>query len=246
MLKAGDSLSVVSRSSRSRIVFFALRSQDSAKNQLPFLKKASNALVDGTWENKWFYGQMDKVADIILSLQEKGIACLWRPFHEGAGNHYALKWKGTAWFWWGFDGPETYQKLWKAMFDYFYGKGIRNLIWIWTAQNYNGDSSEYGNDAAFYPGDSFVDLVARDLYGTMADANAREFAELQSRYPNKMIVLGECGKNGTVAFSAVKDFWEAGAKWGYFMPWYGSNMPDDAWWKAALTQDFVITRDQLK
>lgn len=45
MLKAGDSLSVVSRSSRSRIVIFALRSQDSAKDQFPFLKKASNALV---------------------------------------------------------------------------------------------------------------------------------------------------------------------------------------------------------
>ncbi|MDE6647312.1 MAG: glycoside hydrolase family 26 protein, partial [Prevotella sp.] len=50
--------------------------------------KAANALTSGTWENKWFYEQMDKVAASILKLQEAGIAATWRPFHEAAGNYY--------------------------------------------------------------------------------------------------------------------------------------------------------------
>ena len=36
--------------------------------------KPSEALASGTWENKWFYEQMDKVIDIILKLQNAGIA----------------------------------------------------------------------------------------------------------------------------------------------------------------------------
>ena len=29
------------------------------------------------------------------------------------------------------------------------------------------------------------------------------------------------------------------------MPWYGSNMPSDDWWKAAMNSKNVITRDQV-
>ena len=64
--------------------------------------KASNALTSGTWENKWFYQEMDKVADVLLKLQDAGIAAVWRPFHEAAGN---ATYKNQAdwtksWFWW--------------------------------------------------------------------------------------------------------------------------------------------------
>ena len=99
--------------------------------------KASNALVDGTWENRYFYAQMDRVIAVILKLQEAGIAATWRPFHEAAGNATAKQqanWT-KAWFWWGYDGAETYKKLWIAMYDYF-------------QQNYPGKLyaiSEFGN-----------------------------------------------------------------------------------------------------
>ena len=83
--------------------------------------KPSEALASGTWENKWFYEQMDKVIDIILKLQNAGIAATWRPFHEAAGNAIAKQqadWT-KAWFWWGMEGAEAYKKLWRTMFDYF-------------------------------------------------------------------------------------------------------------------------------
>ena len=220
--------------------------------------KASNALVSGTWENKFFYEQMDRVIAVILKLQEAGIAATWRPFHEAAGNATAKQqanWT-TAWFWWGAEGADTYKKLWVAMFDYFKQKGVNNLIWVWTTQNYNGNSSSYNQDTDWYPGDAYCDMVARDLYGYTAAQNAQEFTEIQATYPNKMVVLGECGwdssnKTGKPQGDIV-ECWNAGAKWGHFMVWYDGNagnstssMVSDDWWKDAMSNANVITRDQV-
>lgn len=209
--------------------------------------KAANALVNGTWEYTYFYQQMDKVVDVLLKLQDAGIVALWRPFHEGAGNSTlksGASW-GTAWFWWGANGAETYKSLWKAMFNYFQSKGVHNLIWEWTTQNYNGDSSTYNNDDDWYPGDDYVDLVGRDLYGITATQNKTEFSEISSRYPSKLIALAECGTNNGAVSANISDIWNAGAKWLYFMPWYGDNMPSDAWWTDAMSQSYVITRDKV-
>lgn len=216
--------------------------------------KASNALVSGTWENKWFFEQMDKVIAVVLKLQNAGIAATWRPFHEGAGNATAKSQAGwtKAWFWWGYDGAETYRKLWIAMFDYFKQKGVNNLIWTWTTQNYNGNSTTFNNDDDWYPGDQYVDIVARDLYGYNADQNLQEFTEIQKRFPNKMVVLGECGKGDNGEQGKMSDCWTKGAKWGHFMVWYqggeGSTdtMCSDSWWKDAMNNSNVITRDQIK
>ena len=216
---------------------------------------ASNALKEGTWENRVFYDQMEKVANVILQLQDAGIAATWRPYHEAAGNttlKSGASW-GKAWFWWGADGPDVFKQLWIAMFDYFKQRGIKNLIWIWTSQNYNGDKSQFAQDTDWYPGDQYVDMVARDLYGKDAAANVTEFTELQQTYPNKMIALGECGHdtNSQVDGGKISDMWTKGAHWSHFLMWYkgdfGSTgtMASDAWWKDAMSASCVITRDQL-
>lgn len=207
--------------------------------------KVSNVFVADSWEQVWFDYYVDKVAEVILKLQEAGIAAIWRPFHEAAGNYYSLKWKGSAWFWWGVDGPETYKKVWNRLQDAFYAKGIRNLIWVWTAQDYNGDASAYDNDKPYYPGDDRVDIVGRDIYGKDADYNLREFVSAQTSYPNKMIALSENGKDGSTEYGLMSEVWKAGAQWSWFMPWYGSNMCSDAWWRDALNCENVITRDQV-
>ena len=204
----------------------------------------SNALTSGTWENRWFYAQMDKVVDVILALQEKDIAALWRPFHEGAGNACA-KHGGEVWFWWGKEGPEVYKRLWNTMFEYFAEKGIRNLIWIWTTQNYNGNSNAYELDLEWYPGDGYVDMVGRDLYGYDAAKTASEYEIAKTWYPTKMIALAECGPDGSTACAIPSEAWAAGGKWSYFMPWYGDAAPDFTWWSAAMNSDDVITREGL-
>ena len=209
--------------------------------------KAANALVSGTWENKWFYEQIDRVASVMLKLQEAGIAAIWRPFHEAAGNATATSFSGSAWFWWGADGADTYKQLWVALYDRLREKGIHNLIYVWTSQNYNGNATQYNNDADWYPGDAYVDIIGRDLYGSTAAQNEQEYRELTARYPHKMVTLSECGveSNSNTAFAEVADFWNAGARWSWFMPWYGTSMPSNQWWSNAFSQPFVITRDQV-
>ena len=211
--------------------------------------KAANVFTAGSWEHKWFYQEMDKVADVMLKLQDAGIAAVWRPFHEAAGNAtYKNQASWTkSWFWWGYDGAETYKKLWKTMFDYFQSKGVHNLIWTWTTQNYNGDANNYNNDDAWYPGDKYVDIIGRDLYGYDATKQAQEFKEIQARFPGKLVALAECGtdNNTNTTTAGIEDAWNAGAKWSFFMPWYGSNMPSNDWWKATLNSKNVITLDQV-
>lgn len=211
--------------------------------------KAANVFTAGSWEHKWFYQEMDKVADVMLKLQDAGIAAVWRPFHEAAGNAtYKNQASWTkSWFWWGYDGAETYKKLWKTMFDYFQSKGVHNLIWTWTTQNYNGDANNYNNDDAWYPGDKYVDIIGRDLYGYDATKQAQESKEIQARFPGKLVALAECGtdNNTNTTTAGIEDAWNAGAKWSFFMPWYGSNMPSNDWWKATLNSKNVITLDQV-
>lgn len=219
--------------------------------------KVQNVFTNGSWENKWFYEQMDKVVATLLKLQDAGIAATWRPFHEAAGNATAKQQAGwtKSWFWWGYDGAETYKKLWRTMFDYFKEKGVKNLIWIWTTQNYNGNSTAYNQDTNWYPGNEYVDIVGRDLYGYSAQQNLQEFTEIQATYPTKMIALAECGygdNNGTrTDFANISDCWKAGAHWSHFMVWYqggqGStnSMMTDNWWKNAMQCADVITRDQV-
>lgn len=222
--------------------------------------KCGNIFTEGTWENKWFYKQMDKTCSVLLQLQNAGIVALWRPFHEAAGNACAKTWHGTAWFWWGADGAENYRRLWQTMFTYFQSKGIHNLIWNWCTQNYGGDESSYNNDADYYPGDGYVDMVCRDLYGYSAAKSSREFKSVQARYPDKMISLAECGNDvsGTTIKShqgTISMTWKAGGKWLYFMPWYDYNylngtssvnyMCDDSFWTDAMSQDYVVDRTQV-
>jgi len=223
--------------------------------------RCKNIFTSGSWEQTYFYKQMDKVCAVLLKLQNAGIAAIWRPFHEAAGNTYAKNYTGTAWFWWGYDGATYYVKLWQAMYSYFQQKGIHNLIWIWVTQNYNGDSSQYGIDSAFYPGDNYVDIIGRDLYGDTADQCYTEYSQISTLYPNKMVTLAECGNsvtnNTTIAATQanISDQWLKGCRWLYFMPWYDYNycqgtsttnyMCSDSFWKDAMSRSYVIDRSQV-
>lgn len=200
--------------------------------------RPENIFVDGSWERKIADADLSEMADYLLALQEKGIPMIWRPMHEAAGNIYK---GGSAWFWWGIDGAETYVRLWRYMFDFFKKKGVRNLIWVWTTEM---------DDSPFYPGDEYVDIVGRDLYNiTDPREAAAEYETILKEYPNKMIALSECG-----AVAPISRQWAEGARWIFFMPWYqhdattlaGHGSADDVWWKDAFSFDWVLRRGNLK
>lgn len=192
-----------------------------------------NATVEGTWEKAFVDYDLANLAAYLKLVQDAGIPVLWRPLHEAAGG----------WFWWGTDA-EAFKALWKYMFDYLKAQGINNLIWVWTSQT--GDDN-------WYPGDNYVDIVGRDLYGDNATSCADNYANLSTKYSNKIVTLSECGWSDytTSRVATIADQWAAGAKWSWFMPWYDGSEAvnkhaDEAWWKAAMESSFVISRDKVK
>lgn len=196
---------------------------------------AAKVLTDGTIENKTMRRDLAEMAARLKALQDKGIAVLWRPLHEASGN---AELGGTAWFWWGAAGADTFKQLWQYMFTYFQQQGVNNLVWVWTGADY---------DSNWYPGDEYVDIVGADIYSVSSAADiAKTFNDMQINYPTKMITLSECG-----AVAGISDIWNAGGTWSWFMPWYGDykeGVPQasDDWWKAVMASDNVITLDDLK
>lgn len=189
---------------------------------------AANATVEGTWENKVFTEDLKNTAAYLKLLRDADIPILWRPFHEAAGG----------WFWWGKDAV-SFKSLWIAMFNYFKAEGLDNLIWVWTTE---------GNDADWYPGDQYVDIVGRDIYNKETADCVSEYTSIAGNYGNKIVSLSECGTVGLIS-----EQWASGARWSWFMPWYdGPNEDgspvvhaDEAWWKDAMNQEFVVSRDEL-
>lgn len=208
--------------------------------------KPSNIFVEGTWENRTAEADLEKIAGYLKLLQDQNIPVIWRPLHEAAGNTYT-QWKSGAWFWWGRDGGETYVRLWRYMFDYFKEAGIRNLIWVWTAQA----TSDSDSDIDFYPGDEYVDIVGKDIYNNKSVTDIKsQFDYVSSMVSDKMTTLSEFGN-----LPPVGDQWDAGAYWLYFMPWYdygndgtenyAHSHADIEWWIKAWLSDSVIDLSEL-
>ena len=198
----------------------------------------SNCLVEGTWENKVWNDDLAKVAGYLRTMQELGIAVIWRPFHEAKGNYDVYQAGTGAWFWWGKEGPEAFKRLWIAMYDYMKAQGVNNLIWVWT-------DIPTAIDPSWYPGDAYVDIVGVDIYNqTDTDGIRSIFQQVQFTYPNKMVTLSECGNVADVGAQ-----FGTGATWSWFMPWYegeGTSYAPQEWWQNALNSPYVITRDMLK
>ncbi len=193
------------------------------------------ALEEGTLEHDFINRSLDIIAKYLLEYQSQGVAVLWRPLHEAAGNINTYK-DGKAWFWWGTDGADAFKKLYVYMYHYFQNRGIHNLIYIWTSQM---------NDPDWYPGDEYVDIVARDNYSYENHVSGKsEFSKLTQRYPNKMVALAECG-----VVPAADQMENDGAKWLFVAPWcsdeYVPGKNDESFWKQFMQSPLIITRDKV-
>ncbi len=193
----------------------------------------SNALTEGTWENNVWKSDMKTLIEYLKLVKDANIPVLWRPFHEASGK----------WFWWGTKDAATFKALWIEMYNELKEAGLDNLIWVWTS---------CGKDNDWYPGDAYVDIVARDLYGNDAASCATEYSDLCGTYGYKVITLGECGYSTYTdcRIATVSEQWNAGAKWSWFMVWYSGEDAEtphanEAWWKDAIQQENIITRDQV-
>jgi len=97
--------------------------------------------------------ELDTLAAGLKELKDAGVVVMWRPFHEMNGG----------WFWWGGKDPAAFVKVWRHMFDYFTKtKGLDNLLWVYGPNH-------GANAAAYYPGDSYADVVGLDAYTDYID-----------------------------------------------------------------------------
>lgn len=186
-----------------------------------------NAFVPGTDTYNTLLADMDRAVPYLQQLEDAGVPVLWRPFHELDGG----------WFWWSSGGSENFVKLWQMMYsrytDYW---GLDNLIWVL------GYSQSGGDMAAWYPGDSYVDVLGADSY--TAGANANLYEECLTVAPAGMpVVFHECGSIPTAEQLAE-------APWGWFMVWHTDhltngefNTPESL--NAIYNGDFFITLDEL-
>jgi len=198
------------------------------------LKKAMNGqdkaghqmLLDG----------IDAIAVQLKKLQDAGVPVLWRPLHEASGG----------WFWWGASGPEPYLELYKLMYhrltDYH---GLNNLIWVWN-----------GQDAAWYPGDEYVDIIGEDIYPgekVYTSQAARFLKALSYTDERKIIALTE---NGCIPDTdlLIRD----NVMWAWWCTWegefvlksqgfnaYSEQYTEKAIVKKVYKHDSVITRKNL-
>ncbi len=189
---------------------------------------------------------IDRVADLLLLLKDKGIPVLWRPLHEAGGQ----------WFWWGMD-PAACNELWRVMYDRFEQKGLDNLIWVWTQSSAWG--KPYSDGYRWYPGDDYVDIVGMDVYNNNSASNIYNtcYQFLAEASPDKLVALTECGN-----VAQIGQQWDSGARWLFFMPWYDYGRTNDpsssnfknaahqhankAWWDEAFSHDYVLTRDDVR
>jgi mannan endo-1,4-beta-mannosidase len=211
-------------------------------NYTKAFKDAQCKEIDETsQEYKDIVADVDIVSGYFKQLQEKGIAVVWRPLHEASGG----------WFWWGVGSAECYVQLYRLVFNRMVGtNGLKNLIWVW---NINTDPSlgyDYSAlNAAWYPGDEYVDIVAVDIYNPMDDHNsgANYFNKIVSDVgTNKMIALSENG-----AIPDIDSIAEDKAYWSYWMTWsqtWSGNFLEKTsteMWKRNLDDERIIALDDM-
>ena len=198
-------------------------------------------LDETSQEYKDIVADVDIVSGYFKQLEEKGIAVLWRPLHEASGG----------WFWWGTASAECYVQLYRLVFKRMVETNkLNNLIWVWNINTDPALGYDYSAlNAAWYPGDDYVDIVAVDIYDPLNDHNsaANYYNKIVSDVgTNKMIALSENG-----AIPDIDSIAEDKAYWSYWMTWsqtwsgnFLEKTPTDMW-KKNLDDKRIIALDNM-
>ncbi len=194
--------------------------KDSQEDEIADWEKA---LTEGTKEYQELLDGMDKGAEALLKLKEKGITVLWRPFHEFDGG----------WFWWGKGGAESFRRLWIMMYERYtdYWQ-LDNLIWVLGYSHMGEDYKKW------YPGDEYCDIIGADSYEIELQAS---LCRKVGRVADKPLCFHECGDNPTAAELEK-------SRWCWFMTWHTEYLTERntvAELSELYNSEYVITLDEL-
>lgn len=167
---------------------------------------------------------LDAIAVQLKKFQDANQPLLWRPLHEASGG----------WFWWGAKGPGPFIELWRLMHDRFVNyHHLHNLIWVYTV-----------GDAAWYPGDNYVDIVGMDIYPSDPNTSMVGYwLDTQSRHEGvKLVTLSESGIVPDPNKIRADKVW-----WSWFSVWAGSFIEDAnrSFLNAVYHDADIITLDEL-
>jgi len=137
-------------------------------------------LTPGTALYQHWCAQVDAVAVFLKQLQDAHVPVLWRPYHEMNGN----------WFWWGgrtgeYSTAALYRQLFNRLVNHHH---LNNLIWVWCMDRVNNPQMEH---AKYFPGISYVDVLALDVYGN--DFVQSYYDSLVALSQGKPLALDEVG-----------------------------------------------------
>ena len=98
----------------------------------------------------------DYIANFARNLRDLNTLVYLRPMHEMNGN----------WYPWGVgvnaNTPGLFIQAWQRIHQIFAREGATNVMWVWSPNNF--DVSPAYPLEAFYPGASYVDVLAADGY----------------------------------------------------------------------------------
>jgi len=167
---------------------------------------------------------IDAIAVQLKKFQDANLPVLWRPLHEASGG----------WFWWGAKGSGPFIELWRLMYDRLVNyHGLHNLIWVYTV-----------GDAAWYPGDNYVDIVSMDIYPSDPNSSLVGYwLDTQSRHEGvKLVTLSESGILPDPNKIRADKVW-----WSWFSVWGGDYIhnPSPSFLNAVYHDTDIITLDEL-
>ena len=134
-----------------------------------------------------------------------------RPMHEMNGNWYP--WSGVV----NGNSPAKYVAAWRRIHGIFAAAGAKNVRWVWSP--YADDVPSTNRFEPYYPGSSYVDLVAIDGYNwggcEPTYGGWRSFDQLFSGPYSRIMKMGTrkpvwIGEVGTTELGGDKAAWIAG------------------------------------
>ena len=200
-----------------------------AGSQTKIAGEIDKALTVGSSENTVFNQRIDAIAKRMLTVQAGNGVVLYRPFHEAGGT----------WFWWSMEGGAQYVRLWKYTFDRVVNtNGVRNALWLLP---YDGSPN-----AAFYPGQEYVDIGGADNYNKADDYSPMTsiLNAAKTVFGSTMpIALHECGPiPDSDQLQSSKTNWVFFSIWTQPYPEQYSTVDE---LKKVYNSSYVITRDLM-
>ncbi|MDJ0365327.1 glycosyl hydrolase [Hymenobacter sp. H14-R3] len=172
---------------------------------------------------------IDLIAVQLKKFQAAGVPVLWRPLHETPGTF----------FWWGNQGPTAFKQLWQLLYTRLTVRHqLHNLIWVYSINDVP--------DAAWYPGDAYVDIASADEYQATIDPNVNLSSKWDAMKtlvaPRKLVALSESGSLANPDQIRGYATW-----WSWFCAWQGTYIRNQqvGFLRSLYNDRDIITKDKL-